>query len=350
MNRALEVSIHLGLVILLTVSCFVILRPFLPFIAWGVIIAISVYPLYQRLRIALHDRGVLCSVLITVLLLALLICPVILLAGTLVGGIQTVATFLKQENPKLPALPARIESWPVIGERLKTAWSLVATNISTTLRNFAPQIKAVASGLLTASAGIGLTVLQFALSIIVAGFLLANARSAAEGAHSFANRILGDRASEFERLASSTIRSVTTGIFGVALIQTLLAALGFLVAGLPAAGLWAIMFLIAAVLQVGALVLIPAVIYMFVISSTTKAVIFLVWSLIVALLDNVLKPLLLGRGGAVPMVVVFLGAIGGFVALGMIGLFVGATVLSVGYELFIAWVHRPPPPGSMQEI
>jgi len=347
-NRALEVCTHIGLVILLIVACFVILRPFLPLIAWGVIIAISVYPLYQRLRIALHDRGVLCSVLITGVLLALLICPVVLLAGTLVGGIQTVITFLKDENPKIPAPPANIESWPIIGVPLKAAWSMVSTNISSALRSFSPQIKAVASGLLSASAGIGLTVLQFALSIIVAGFLLPNASSAAGAAHSFANRVFGDRGSEFERLASSTIRSVTTGIFGVALIQSLLAAIGFLVAGLPAAGLWAIVFLIAAVLQVGALVLIPAVIYMFAISSATKAVIFLVWCLVVALLDNVLKPLLLGRGAGVPIAVVFLGAIGGFVALGMIGLFVGAIVLSVGYELFIAWVHRPP--GTIQEI
>jgi len=347
-NRAVEVSIHIGLIALLAITCFVILRPFLPLIVWGIIIAISVYPLYQRLQIALHYRGVVCSVLITLGLLALLICPIVLLAGTLVGGIQSVAAFLKEENPKLPALPASIESWPVIGVRLKAAWSLVSTNLSTALRSFTPQIKTVASVLLSVSAGLGLTVVQFALSIVVAGFLLANASSAREAAHSLANRLFGDRASEFERLASSTIRSVTTGIFGVALIQSLLAALGFVVAGLPAAGLWAIIFLIAAVLQVGALVLIPAVIYMFVISSAAKAAIFLVWCLIVALLDNVLKPLLLGRGGTVPIAVVFLGAIGGFVAFGMIGLFVGAIVLSVGYELFIAWVHGPP--DTIQQI
>jgi len=341
-NRAVEVSIHIALVILLMTTCFVILRPFLLLIAWGVIIAISVHPLYRRLRLALHGRGVLSSVLITVVLLALLICPVILLAGTLVEGMQTLTAFLKEEIPKIPPPPASIESWPVIGVPLKNAWSLVSTNLSAALRSFTPQIKAVASGLLSASLGIGFTVLQFALSIVVAGFLLANDSGAAGAAHSFARRIFGDRGSEFERLASSTIRSVTTGILGVALIQSLLAAVGFLVAGLPAAGVWAIMFLVAAVLQVGALVLIPAVIYMFMISSVTKAVIFLVWCLIVALLDNVLKPLLLGRGVAVPIVVVFLGAIGGFIALGLIGLFLGAIVLSVGYELFIAWVHRAP--------
>jgi predicted PurR-regulated permease PerM len=128
----------------------------------------------------------------------------------------------------------------------------------------------------------------------------------------------------------------------VAFIQSVLAGLGFLVAGLPGAGLWAVTFLIAAVLQVGVLVLIPAVIYMFAISSTTKAVIFLVWCLVVAIVDNFLKPLLLGRGVAVPMVVVFLGAIGGFVALGLVGLFVGAIVLSVGYKLFLAWLDRTP--------
>ena len=124
----------------------------------------------------------------------------------------------------------------------------------------------------------------------------------------------------------------------MALIQSVLAGLGFLVAGLPGAGLWAVMFLIAAVLQVGALILIPAVIYMFAISSVTKAVVFLVWCLIVALLDNVLKPILLGRGVAVPIAVVFLGAIGGFVAMGIIGLFVGAIILSTGYKLFLAWL------------
>jgi predicted PurR-regulated permease PerM len=112
---------------------------------------------------------------------------------------------------------------------------------------------------------------------------------------------------------------------------------------LPGAGLWAAAFLVAAVLQIGALVLIPAVIYMFAISSVAKAGIFLAWCILVALLDNVLKPLLLGRGVAVPIVVVFLGAIGGFVAMGIIGLFIGAIVLSVGYNLFLAWLGRTPP-------
>ena len=181
--------------------------------------------------------------------------------------------------------------------------------------------------------------LQLLLSIVVAGVLLANAQAAYELTRSLANRLFDERGPEFQELVGSTIRSVTFGIIGVAIIQSACATLGFLVVGLPAVGLWAVVFLIAAVLQFGVVALVPAVIYVFATASTTKAVIFLIWCIIVALMDNVLKPILLGRGVAVPIAVVFLGAIGGFVALGIIGLFVGAIVLSVGYKLFLAWLE-----------
>jgi predicted PurR-regulated permease PerM len=341
-NRAVEASIQIGLVILLAAICFLFLRPFLTLIAWGIIVAIAVYPGYRQLQRVLGGRGVLAAVLISLLLLTVLIVPVVLLAGTLIGGIQTLAAHLKDGTPIIPPPPAGVETWPLVGVPLKSAWSLASTNTAAALRSFAPQIKAIVAGLLSASTGIGLAVLQFALSIIVAGALLANSRGAAGAAHSLANRIFGDKGSEFEQLVGSTVRSVTVGILGVALIQSVLAALGFLVAGLPGAGLWAVVFLVGALLQVGVLVLIPAVVYVFATSSATKAVIFMVWCLIVALIDNAIKPLLLGRGVAVPIVVVFLGAIGGFVAMGLIGFFVGAIVLSVGYKLFIAWVARTP--------
>lgn len=341
-NRAVEVSTRIGLIFFLVASCFLILRPFLPLITWGIIICIAVYPGYEKLQRALRGRGTLSSVLITILLLALLIVPALLLTGTLVGGIQTLAPHLKDGTPIMPPPPANIENWPVIGAPLKNAWSLASTNITPVLKSFAPQIKTIVTGLVSASAGISLIVLQFALSIIVAGVLLAKAKNAVGGANSVAIRIFGQRGPEFERLASATIRSVTVGILGVALIQSLLATLGFVLAGLPTVGLWAIVFLIAAVLQVGTLILVPAVIYVFATSSVTKATIFLVWCLIVALMDNVLKPLLLGRGVPVPITVVFVGAIGGFVALGIIGLFVGAVFLSVGYKLLIAWLDQGP--------
>jgi predicted PurR-regulated permease PerM len=339
LGRALEVSIHVGLLILLVAACLLILRPFLPLIAWGIIIAVAGYPGYRRLRNVLGGRGGFAAVVCTVFLFAVLIVPVVLLTGSLVEGIQSLAARLKEGTPIIPPPPPRIGTWPIIGVPLKNAWELASKNLSAALQTFAPQIRAFIPELLLASAGIGLAVLQWILSILVAGVLLANAATGAKIARLLSNRLFGDKGPEFEELAGATIRSVTTGIIGVALIQSFFAALGFLVAGLPGAGLWGVIFLFAAVLQLGGLVLIPAVIYMFAIASTTKAVMFLVWCVIVGLMDNVLKPLLLGRGVAIPMTVVFLGAIGGFVAMGIIGLFVGAIVLSVGYKLLLAWLE-----------
>ena len=151
--------------------------------------------------------------------------------------------------------------------------------------------------------------------------------------------MFGEKGPEYQQLVGSTIRSVTFGILGVALIQSVFAAVGFLLVGIPGAGAWSVIFLMAALLQVGGIVLIPAVIYIFATASTMKAVIFLIWSIFVAVMDNILKPILLGRRAVVPILVVFLGAVGGFVALGLIGLFVGAVVLSVGYKLSLAWIE-----------
>ncbi len=339
MSQALEVSVHIGLAFLLAAACLRILLPFLPLLAWGIIIAVAAYPTFKKLEKLMGGRGVLPAVLFTLLLLSILILPVYLLADSLIGGIQAVTAHVKSGAPIVPPPPPGIAGWPLIGAPLAKMWLLASRDLTALLTEFAPQIKGVLPGVLSATAGLGATVLQLLLSIVVSGVLLANAEAAYKLTRSLANRLFGERGPEFQELVGSTIRSVTFGIIGVALIQSACAALGFLVVGLPAVGLWAVIFLIAAVLQFGAIVLVPAVIYVFVTASTAKAVIFLIWCIIVALMDNVLKPILLGRGAAVPIAVVFLGAIGGFVALGIIGLFVGAIVLSVGYKLFLAWLE-----------
>jgi predicted PurR-regulated permease PerM len=338
-DRALEASIHIGLTGLLTAACLLILLPFVPLIAWGIIIAVAAYPTFKKLQAVLGGREWLAAVLFTLLLLAVLIIPVVLLAGSMVEGIQALTAHFKDGTAIVPPPPPSVESWPLIGPPLKNTWDLASRDLPALALRFAPQIKAALPSLLSASTGLGVTLLQLLLSILLSGVLLANAEAAYEVTRSLAYRLFDDRGPEFQELVGSTIRSVTTGIVGVAVIQSVVAALGFLVVGLPGAGLWAVIFLIAAVLQVGILVLVPAVIYAFVIASTTKAVIFLIWCIIVALMDNVLKPILLGRGVAVPIAVVFIGAIGGFVAMGIIGLFVGAIVLSVGYKLFLAWLQ-----------
>jgi len=339
MSQALEVSIHIGLAFLLAMSCLLILRPFIPLLAWGIIIAVAAYPGFKKLQKLLGGRGVLAAVVFTVALLAILILPVVLLADSLIGGVQSITAHVKSGAPIIPPPPSSIAAWPLIGAPLTRVWLLASRDLSELLREFAPQIKSALPGVLSATAGLGATVLQLLLSIVVSGALLANAPAAYGMTGSLFERLFDEKGLELQELVGSTIRSVTFGIIGVAIIQSVFAAIGFLVVALPAFGLWAVLFLIAAVLQFGMVVLIPAVIYVFATATTTKAVIFLIWCIIVGLMDNVLKPILLGRGVAVPIAVVFLGAIGGFVALGIIGLFVGAIALSVGYKLFLAWLE-----------
>jgi predicted PurR-regulated permease PerM len=158
-------------------------------------------------------------------------------------------------------------------------------------------------------------------------------------AQGIARRLAGERGPQLADLAEATVRGVARGLLGVAVVQSLLAGVGMVLAGVPAAGLWTLLCLFLCVVQIGAgLVLVPAVIYVFVTGSTTTAVLFLVWSVFVMLIDNVLKPMLMGRGLQVPMVVVFLGAIGGMLAWGIVGLFVGSVILVLGYKLFVGWL------------
>ena len=339
-NLALEASIYIGLAIALAASCFLILRPFIPLLAWGIIIAVAIYPGFRKLCPLVGGRELIAALLCTLVLLAVAIVPAVLLAEALTECVRTVSAHLRNGTAVIPPPPASIESWPLIGTPLMKIWSLASKDLTAAVRTFTPQIKSALPSVLSTSAGISLAVLQLLVSILVAGVLLARARAAYGVTCDLTRRLFGAKGPEFQQLIGATIRSVTFGILGVAAIQSLFAALGFFVVGLPGVGLWTVIFLFASVLQGGVLVLSPAVIYVFATASTTKAAMFLAWCIIVGLMDNVLKPLLLGRGVAVPVIVVFLGAIGGFVVMGILGLFVGAVVLSVGYKLSLAWLNE----------
>jgi predicted PurR-regulated permease PerM len=341
LNYPLETAIQIGLAALLVIGCLLILRPFIPLIMWGIIIAIASYPTFLKFERVIGGRRMLASVLWTLLLLAILIVPLILLVQSLIDAGAPMVARLRAGNVTLPPPPVGVEGWPLIGPALYRTWSGASANLTDTLMKFLPQIKSALPGILAATAGLGSTVLQFLLAVLLSGLLLANADAAYKVTRSLAIRLFGEQGPEYQQLVGTTTRSVTFGVLGVALIQTVFAAAGFFIVGLPGASIWSVFFLAAAVLQVGMLVLIPAAIYVFAIASTTKAVFFLVWCIVVGLMDNVLKPILLGRGAAVPIAVVFLGVIGGFIAMGIVGLFVGAIVLSVGYKLALAWIHGP---------
>ena len=182
-----------------------------------------------------------------------------------------------------------------------------------------------------------------AWGVIIAAVLLANARSGQRFAHALAEKLAGERGEELTTLARATVSSVATGIVGVALLQSVLAGIGFVAVGLPAAGLWAVMVLLFAVVQLPIpIVMIPIIVYVFSSASTPVAVVFTIWAVFVSLIDNFLKPILFGRGAQVPTLVIFIGAIGGMLTSGIIGLFTGSVILAVGYALFRAWLDPGP--------
>jgi len=341
LNRTLETVIRVGLIVAVLVYCFQILRPFLTLIIWGIIIAVAVFPAYRQLTSWLGGRRKIAAALFIAAALVVLIAPTVMLSETLITGVRELSRDLQDGSLTIPPPPDKVGTWPLIGAPIEKMWDLASENIGEALKDVAPQLKTLSKWLLSVAAGAGLGILQFVVAIIIAGVLMVNATSGEQASRAIAWRLAGERGIELVDLAETTVRSVARGILGVAIIQSLLAGLGFMVAGVPGAGLWALLCMFLAIIQVGVVpIFLPIVIYVFATASTGTAVVFLIWSIFVGLIDNVLKPMLLGHGMTVPMLVIFLGAIGGFLASGIIGLFIGAVVLVLGYELFQEWLSQ----------
>ncbi|MDH3519626.1 MAG: AI-2E family transporter [Myxococcales bacterium] len=338
-SRTIEVGLRVGLVAVLVYGCLKIMGPFIHCILWGIVLAVAVQPLYVRMERALGGRPKLAAGLLVLAALLLLTAPTVALTVSLVDTAASLSGDLRAGSVAVPPPPASVAEWPIIGERLYAEWTGASANLEVALAQIAPQLKAIGRWLLTSVATTGVGILMFILSIVIAGVFLANGPRAAASAIAIAQRIAGDRGADLTTLAAAIVQSVTRGILGVALIQSLLAGIGLLAVGVPAAGLWALLVLLLAVVQLPSLLVLgPIIVYVFSTSSTLVATVFAIWSVLVGLSDNFLKPLLLGRGVDVPMLVIFMGAIGGFVLDGIIGLFLGAVMLALGYKLFDAWL------------
>ena len=336
---AIEAAIRIGVIALLAVWAFQIIAPFISPILWGVIIAVAAYPVFRWLARKLGGRTGLAATVFTLLALLILITPTIWLTGALIEWGQTTADQFKEGTLAVPAPPDSVAEWPIIGERLHRFWALAHSNLQQAMESAAPQLKAAGGWMLGSAAAAGKGVLLFTFSIIIAGVFLANAQGAAGFANSLFTRLAPESGKKFARLSERTVRSVATGVVGVAIIQTVLVTIGFVLADVPAAAFLAMICLLLAVIQLPlGLVVIPVIIYVWANDTTLVALLFTIWSVPAMLSDNVLKPILLARGVEAPMLVIFLGAIGGFVLNGIIGLFTGAVILVLAYELFQAWL------------
>lgn len=337
-HPAIEIALRLGLVALLLYWCLLILKPFIIPVLWGVIIAIGVYPAFRRLSALLGHRNKLAAVVFTLVGFALLITPTVFFAESAINGVQALAERWSA-GTLIPPPPASVATWPVIGKSVHEIWQVASASAQEALLRVEPHVREYGSRVLDTAAGIGMVVVQFAIAILIAGVFLAKHEAGHRAADVVSTRLAGPRGAKLVDIAGATISSVVQGVLGVAVIQAVLAGAGMLVAGVPLAGLWAILVLVLAVVQLPPLLVLgPVILYVFSVDTTAPAVLFMIWSLLVSSSDMVLKPLFLGRGVDAPKLAILLGAIGGLLLHGIIGLFVGAVVLALTFNLYQAWL------------
>jgi predicted PurR-regulated permease PerM len=339
-RNATAAALQIGALGLMLFWCFDIVKPFITLTLWALILAIAIHPFYLKCLNTMGGRVRLTSTLVTLAMLVLLVVPGIVMVTVMVENIQAVAAELQDGELQVPPPPAKVAEIPLIGKSLHKTWGLASTNIAASLEQFSPQVKQIGSWLLRVAAGTSMGFLNFIFAIIVAGFLMARSATAHQLAQTLARQLAPKSGSKLMDLAESTIRHVASGIIGVAFVQSALAGIGMLVAGIPGAGLWALLCLILGIIQIGvAPVMIGAVIYMWLETATLPALLFTVWAIPVTLSDNFLRPLWMSRGLDVPLAVILVGTIGGILASGIVGMFVGAVLLAVGYKLFMAWLQ-----------
>jgi len=335
-----QLAMRLGLLAGLIYWSYVLVLPFIPILLWSAILAVALFPAFDRLSRLLGGRPALAATLITMLGLSIVVGPASWLALGLAEGLRLLSDQLTTGSITVPAPNESIKGWPLIGTKLFDLWQLASTNLAAALSKFSPYAKPVAATVLSTIGSGGLEILKFLVAVIVTGFLFIRGPRLVSAARTFLAHVIPERSEEFVALAGATIRSVSRGVIGIAILQSLLLGIGFIVAGVPAAGLFAFLVLLLGVAQVGcAILLVPMIIWYWLTREPSAALLFTLYVVPAGLIDNVLKPFVMGHGSRTPMAVIFLGVLGGTLAHGLIGLFIGPIVLAVGWELLAAWMR-----------
>jgi predicted PurR-regulated permease PerM len=336
----IQLAIRLGLLAFLIYWTFVLIRPFVPILAWSIVLAVALYPVFNLTSRLLGGRPRLAATILTVVNLGIVIGPATWLGLSAVEGVKDLAASLNAGNLTVPSPPDGIKNWPLVGSQLFELWNQASNNIRAALREVAPHLKPLAGTMLGLAGNAGVGTLKFLLSVALAGFLFPYGSQLVAAGRGFLYRIVPEQSEHFLELAGATIRAVSQGVIGVAIIQSLLAGIGFKLAGVPGAGLLAFTVMLLAIVQIGAVVvLLPVIIWIWIDKDFTTALLLTLFLVVVGVLDNVLKPLVMGRGLTTPTLVIFLGVIGGTLAHGIVGLFIGPIILSVAWELTVAWIR-----------
>ncbi len=339
-KNAMASFIQIAAVVILALWCFEIIAPFISIVLWGAIIAVALYPVHVKLSGSLGGREKLSSTIFVLLALAILLVPSYILTDSSVHALKSVGAQLKTGEVSISPPNESVADWPLIGDEVYDVWHGAAVNLQDTLNKFSDQLKALSGKVVKMAGAFAIGVLQFVLSIIIAGVFLVGAEGGYRMTLTFTSSLAGDRGKALTDLTVATIRSVAKGVLGVAIIQSLLASIGLVAMGIPAAGIWTFIILMLAIMQLPPiLVLGPIAVWVFSTAEPVPATIFTVYSILVSFSDAILKPMMLGRGVEIPMLVILLGAIGGMILSGIVGLFIGAVVLALGYQILVAWME-----------
>jgi predicted PurR-regulated permease PerM len=329
-----------------------ILRPFLAPAIWATMIVVATWPLMLRVQARLGNRRALSVAVMTSVLLLVYVVPVVLAIGTLVDNAGRLVGWADAlTTVRLPPLPEAVHTLPLIGARIALAWERVAAASADDLAaRLGPHVRALVLWLVARLGNFGLMTLEFLLTTIIGAVLYANGEVAAGGVLRFARRLAGERGEHSVRLATQAIRSVALGVVLTALIQAILGGIGLAVAGVPfVVILTAVMFLLA-IAQLGPLaVLLPAVVWLYWRGSSGWGTALLAWTILVTPLDSILRPILIRKGLDLSLILIFAGVIGGLIAFGLVGIFVGPVILAVGHTLLAAWVVEAAPPAPEPE-
>ena len=344
--RLLDVLIRAGLILAMVLLCYRVFSPFLTLMVWALILAVTMYPLHQSLARRIGGRQGLAATLLVLIASVVILAPTAVLMSSLGDSVHQLIEKVQTNTLALPAPRPGVAEWPLVGKKVHAAWSQAYSDLPALIQSMQPKIGDLAKSALGFVASIGVGLLQFLGSFIIAGIVMAFGEAGHRGSHSIFERIVGPaRGGEFARLSVATIRAVAQGVIGVAFIQAIVVGLCLLIAGVPWAGVLAAIVLVLGIAQVPALIVtLPAIGYIW--SSggygNVEAIAYTVLLLVAGMADNVLKPLMLGRGVDAPMPVILIGALGGMATAGILGMFVGATLLALGYQIFMGWVDANP--------
>jgi predicted PurR-regulated permease PerM len=328
------------------VLCFRVFSPFLNLTVWSIILGITIYPVHQWLARRIGKRQGLASIILVILGVSLIVLPTWLLMNSFADSVQRVVTAVQQNTVQIPAPREGLKQWPIFGPNIYDKWSKAHTDFPALVQSMQPKTGDLARQALSMVASLGVSMLLFLVSFLVANIIMAYGDRAERSGRAIFSRLAGSsRGESLANLSIATIRSVALGVIGIAAIQALLIGLALLFAGIPVAGVLAIIALILGIAQVPALVItLPVIVYIWASGdySTGSAILYTIILLVAGMADNVLKPMMLGRGVDVPMPVILFGALGGMAGGGILGMFVGATALALGYEIFMNWVAIQP--------